>query len=257
MDIGKVVPLENGLTVRAFPISHGASLISDDTANFSAIRTASHFPAVCGPLSGHLSTTVSTAFVFTHTHKDCDVLFMGDVEPDTVSGSSLNRHVLEAVAPRAAQGKLRAVFLECSYSSSQPNEFLFGHLTPKHLYAELHTLAECVRVERGAKDTKGILRGVKCVVIHVKDMMLPGVGVPCRVPSSKALDGLGANEPPALPIDLRTQIAAELASLEAEAQLGVELIIAKQGLRIGMCDVLTQNASGGPFCILVHHRPVP
>ena len=129
---------------------------------------------------------------------------------------------MEAVA----QGKLRAVFLECSYGSSQPNEFLFGHLTPKHLYAELGTLAECVRVERGAKDTKGILRGVKCVVIHVKDMMLPGVGVPCRVPFSTALDGLGANEPPALPIDLRTQIAAELASLEAEAQLGVELIIA-------------------------------
>ena len=87
--------------------------------------------------------------------------------------------------------------------------------------------------------------------------MLPGVGVPCRVPFSTALDGLGANEPPALPIDLRTQIAAELASLEAEAQLGVELIIAKQGLRIGMCNMLTQNASGGPFCILVHHRPVP
>ncbi|WFC93491.1 3',5'-cyclic-nucleotide phosphodiesterase [Malassezia brasiliensis] len=232
MEIKQAVPLVGGLTVRAFPISHGASLISDDTADFSAIHTASQFHPVCGPVSGHLSTTVSTAFVFTHTQKDCDVLFMGDVEPDTVSGSSLNRHVLEAVAPRAAQGKLRAIFLECSYGSSQPNEFLFGHLTPRHLYNELHTLAECVRVERGAKDTKDILRGVKCVVIHVKDMMLPGVGVPCRVPDNTAPDGLGPIGFPTLPIDLHSQIAAELASLEAEAQLGVELIMAKQGLRI-------------------------
>ncbi|WFD02963.1 3',5'-cyclic-nucleotide phosphodiesterase [Malassezia obtusa] len=219
--------------VRAYPVSHGASLLAHGTAKFSPIRSHDSSPNPCKFDTGHISTTVSTAFLFTHTRKDQDVLFMGDVEPDTVGGSSLNRHVWEAVAQRAAQGKLRAVFLECSYGSAQPNEFLFGHLTPPHLYAELKMLAECVRVARREKHTTGILRGLKCVVIHVKDMMLPGPGCPCRIPSNCDPELLASTEPGPLPVDLRKEIAGELDALEAEGQLGLEIIVTKQGQRIG------------------------
>lgn len=234
--------LDETVSVKAYPVSHGSSLISHGTAKFQAIDT---LPSnACAFRTGHLSTTVSTAFLFTHTRMDRDVLFMGDVEPDAVGANSLNRQLWKTIAPRAAQGKLHAVFLECSFGSEQPNEFLFGHLTPPHLYAELRALAECIREERSANDIKGILSGLKCIVIHVKDMMLPGCGKPCLTPANAGSNTLLDPGPVAFPVDLRAEVANELHALEAEGQLGVELIVAQQGQRIGRCTTHShpQNA---------------
>lgn len=52
-----------------------------------------------------------------------------------------NRFVWEAAAPKIASGTLRAIFIECSYDDSVDDNSLYGHLCPRHLVAELQTLA--------------------------------------------------------------------------------------------------------------------
>lgn len=188
-------------------------------------------PLPCAP-QDTMSTTVSTAFLFRNHHVDRDVLFLGDVEPDEVGHSQANTKLWHKVAGRMAQGKLNAVFLECSYASEQPSHLLFGHLTPSYLYSELQTLARFAAQERYGNDTqtKNVLRGLKCIVIHVKGMILPADAHFCycepvpRQPKSLI---------PPLPIPLVEWIDQELHTLEKEHQLGVEFIVARRGQRIG------------------------
>ncbi|SPO30052.1 uncharacterized protein UTRI_05891 [Ustilago trichophora] len=87
----------------------------------------------------------STAFFITHKGHDKDVLFFGDVEPDCVSKSPRNRQVWSHAAERFAEGKLNAIFLECSYPKHHPTEFLYGHLSVEHLFDELRVLAQMVK----------------------------------------------------------------------------------------------------------------
>ncbi|PWY99339.1 hypothetical protein BCV70DRAFT_143055, partial [Testicularia cyperi] len=87
----------------------------------------------------------STAFFITHKGHDRDVLFFGDVEPDCVSKSPRNKQVWSHAAERFADGKLSAIFLECSFPKHHPTEFLYGHLSVEHLFDELRVLAQMVK----------------------------------------------------------------------------------------------------------------
>ncbi|SNX86612.1 uncharacterized protein MEPE_05321 [Melanopsichium pennsylvanicum] len=87
----------------------------------------------------------STAFFITHKNHDKDVLFFGDVEPDCVSKSPRNRGVWSHAAERFAEGKLNAIFLECSFCRGHPTEFLYGHLSVEFLMDELRVLAQLVK----------------------------------------------------------------------------------------------------------------
>ncbi|TKY88218.1 hypothetical protein EX895_002928 [Sporisorium graminicola] len=87
----------------------------------------------------------STAFFITHKNHDKDVLFFGDVEPDCVSKAPRNRQVWSHAAERFAEGKLNAIFLECSFPKNHPTEFLYGHLSVEHLFDELRVLAQMVK----------------------------------------------------------------------------------------------------------------
>ncbi|EST08367.1 Cyclic-AMP phosphodiesterase, class-II [Kalmanozyma brasiliensis GHG001] len=87
----------------------------------------------------------STAFFITHKNHDRDVLFFGDVEPDCVSQSPRNRQVWSHAAERFAEGRLNAIFLECSFAKGHPTEFLYGHLSVEHLFDELRVLAQMVK----------------------------------------------------------------------------------------------------------------
>ena len=87
----------------------------------------------------------STAFFITHKGHDRDVLFFGDVEPDCVSKAPRNRQVWSHAAERFAEGRLNAIFLECSFPRNHPTEFLYGHLSVEHLFDELRVLAQMVK----------------------------------------------------------------------------------------------------------------
>lgn len=124
------------------------------------------------------------------------VLCFGDTGPDEIEKTSLMRDVWSAVAGRVAEGRLKAVIVEVSYTNAQPDEFLFGHLTPAWLQkslAELETLAG------GA----GSLKDLPVIVSHVKYSLKKG-------------------EPPT---------EAILRELEAGNSAGVRFLMPEQGMR--------------------------
>ena len=77
-----------------------------------------------------------------------EVLIFGDVEPDTISLSPRNLQIWTDAAPKIASGLLTAIFIECSYSDSQHDDQLYGHLAPRYLIEELRALASCVEATR-------------------------------------------------------------------------------------------------------------
>lgn len=77
-----------------------------------------------------------------------EVLMFGDVEPDSISLSPRTAHVWAEAAPKIAAGILTGIFIECSYTNSQGDAVLYGHLAPRHLLAELQNLAEMVKDAR-------------------------------------------------------------------------------------------------------------
>lgn len=90
----------------------------------------------------------SSAFFIRDEQTGREVLVFGDVEPDSISLSPRTARVWADAAPKIAAGLLSAIFIECSYDDSQPDETLFGHLAPRHLIAELQVLADEVCAAR-------------------------------------------------------------------------------------------------------------
>jgi cAMP phosphodiesterase len=90
----------------------------------------------------------STAFFIRADASGKGVLVFGDVEPDSLSLCPRNHIVWSEAAYKISHGLLNGIFIECSYNDSQRDEYLFGHLAPRHLIAELQTLAEMVTEKR-------------------------------------------------------------------------------------------------------------
>ena len=86
----------------------------------------------------------SSAFFILDERSGKEILIFGDVEPDSISTDPRTYRVWADAAPKVDAGILRAIFIECSYDDSQKDNMLFGHLNPRHLIAELSTLAEKV-----------------------------------------------------------------------------------------------------------------
>jgi cAMP phosphodiesterase len=90
------------------------------------------------------SVVDSTAFFIRAEATGKEILIFGDVEPDTISSFPRTHIVWAEAAPKIAHGLLAGIFIECSYNDSQNDAVLFGHLSPRHLIAELQTLGEMV-----------------------------------------------------------------------------------------------------------------
>jgi len=177
----------NGLTVKAFRISHGtcastpaptpgvpdslrrASLSSDasslphpahlrrgtystalDTPPFSAHSSTHHAFEPPSPLLDERTVDSSACFIRADDAGK-EVLLFGDVEPDSLSFVPRNHLVWAEAASKVASGALRAIFIECSYSDIQPDTLLFGHLCPRHLIDELLVLATMVSERRAGR----------------------------------------------------------------------------------------------------------
>lgn len=96
-----------------------------------------------------MGTVESSAFFLRDHYSGYEIIVFGDLEPDSVSHESHNRRVWEAAAPKIATGKLRAIFIECSYNDSVDDAYLYGHMCPRHLVSELSVLASRVLDVRG------------------------------------------------------------------------------------------------------------
>lgn len=92
----------------------------------------------------HHPVVDSTAYFIRAVDSGREMLIFGDVEPDSISLSPRNHIVWAEAAPKVAAGLLQGIFIECSYNDTQSDNILFGHLAPRHLIAELQTLADMV-----------------------------------------------------------------------------------------------------------------
>lgn len=90
----------------------------------------------------------STAYFVRDSETGREVLIFGDVEPDALSLTPRNYIIWAESAKKIANGSLTGIFVECSYKDSQSDEYLFGHLAPRHLITELGALAGLVREAR-------------------------------------------------------------------------------------------------------------
>ena len=109
------------------------------------------------PLS-HGNPFESTAFLV--NNGDAYVLYLGDTGADEIEKSDKLQLLWQEIAPLVSAKKLKGIFIEVSYPNEQPNNRLFGHLTPVLLYNEMDKLAALT----GAKSIKGL----NIVITHNK-----------------------------------------------------------------------------------------
>lgn len=92
------------------------------------------------------------------------VLYFGDTGADIIEKSNNIENIWNEVAPLIRNHQLRAIMLECSFTNTQADDKLFGHLKPSLYLTELHQLA--MKVD--AADPANALRGLTVIVTHVK-----------------------------------------------------------------------------------------
>lgn len=80
----------------------------------------------------------STAFLV--KAQDSYVLYLGDTGADEIEKSDRLKRLWQKAAPLINAGQLKAIFLEVSFPNEQPENQLFGHLTPKLFFKELQEL---------------------------------------------------------------------------------------------------------------------
>jgi cAMP phosphodiesterase len=90
----------------------------------------------------------STAFFIRAEATGKEILIFGDVEPDAISLCPRTHIVWAEAASKISHGLLAGIFIECSYNDSQKDAVLFGHLSPRHLIAELQALGDMVAEKR-------------------------------------------------------------------------------------------------------------
>lgn len=93
----------------------------------------------------HSCVVDSTAYFIRDSETGREVLIFGDVEPDSLSLSPRNYLIWAEAAKKVANGSLTGILIECSYDDSHADQYLFGHLAPRHLITELGALASSVR----------------------------------------------------------------------------------------------------------------
>jgi hypothetical protein len=91
-----------------------------------------------------MATVESSAFFLRDHRTGNEIIVFGDVEPDSVAQEPQNKRVWETAAPKISSGILRAMFIECSYTDAVNDAYLYGHMCPRHLVAELKVLAKQV-----------------------------------------------------------------------------------------------------------------
>lgn len=126
--------------------------IGEETPITNTTMTAKAFPL------SHVNPLESTAFLI--RNGESYVLYLGDTGPDSVEKSDKLKSLWTTIAPLVKSKQLKGIFIEVSFPNEQPDQFLFGHLTPNYLMKELHTLEDL--------SGKGTLKGFNIIVTHLK-----------------------------------------------------------------------------------------
>lgn len=100
----------------------------------------------------------STAFLI--GHDDAYLLYLGDTGADEIEKNTQLEKLWKQVAPLVIKNQLKAIFIETSFSNKQPENQLFGHLTPRLLMVELNKLGKLTGADA--------LQKVAVVITHMK-----------------------------------------------------------------------------------------
>lgn len=109
-------------------------------------------------LLSHVNPYSSTAFLIENTASS--ILYFGDTGADRLEKSDKLDKVWDVAAAQIRSHKLKAIFIEVSFSNDQPDHLLFGHLTPKLLMEEMQRLE--------AKLPPGSIKNFPIVITHMK-----------------------------------------------------------------------------------------
>lgn len=107
----------------------------------------------------------STAFVI-ESNNDMFVYF-GDTGPDDVEKQGKLNAIWEYLAQQMKSKVLRGMVIEVSFPNKQPDNLLFGHLTPKWLMQELTRFHAMV-------ENKAQLTNMNIVISHIKYSLKAG-----------------------------------------------------------------------------------
>lgn len=180
----------------------------------------------------------SAAFFLRNNGTGRELLFFGDVEPDSISSKPQTINVWKVAAPKIPH-TLTSIFLECSWTSDRPDNLLFGHLNPMHLVDELVALAlEVYKVKNNLQSASVVVteggtgpdtrarKRKKLNPISLDSLrgMLDGVTIyimHCKSDVGGKYDG-----------PINQVIGAEVRALVEKKGLGVEIVVLEQGTRI-------------------------
>jgi len=106
----------------------------------------------------HVNPQKSSAILV--KNNDEYVLYFGDTGADRIEKTDNLNKIWHRIAPLIKEKKLQTLLIEVSFPNSQPENKLFGHLTPKLLVEELTQLKEIA----GLKN----LKGLNIIITHLK-----------------------------------------------------------------------------------------
>jgi 3',5'-cyclic-nucleotide phosphodiesterase len=106
----------------------------------------------------HVKPYKSTAFLVSNTAGA--LLYLGDTGADSIEKSTDLKNLWQEIAPLIRVKQLKAIFIEVSFSNSQADDQLFGHLNPRLWAQEMKVLASFTGIEA--------LKGLPVVITHRK-----------------------------------------------------------------------------------------
>ena len=108
----------------------------------------------------HTGKNLSSAALIKNTENQYFV-YLGDTGADRIEGTEQLADLWKAIAPIIKEKRLKGIAIECSYSNEQPENQLYGHLTPRLLTEEMENLEKLVGKKDGLKDLNLIITHIK------------------------------------------------------------------------------------------------
>jgi cAMP phosphodiesterase len=183
----------------------------------------------------------SAAYFLRNNATERELLFFGDVEPDSISSKPQTINVWKAAAPKIPH-TLASIFIECSWTSDRPDNLLYGHLNPAHLVDELVVLAlEVYKVKNNLQSASVVIgkgevgldtrarKKKKLNPISLESLRGVLDDVTVYIMHCKSDVGGKYDEP------INQVIGAEVRALIEKKGLGVQVVVLEQGTRISEC----------------------
>ena len=107
----------------------------------------------------HTGQNLSSAVLVKNSQENY-FLYLGDTGADRIEKNNQLGNLWSHIAPLIQQKKLKGIAIECSYTNEQPENQLYGHLTPRLLIEEMEKLEKL--------SGKGSLKGMNLIITHIK-----------------------------------------------------------------------------------------